>query len=267
MAQLPDLTINRPRLAATVELQQATFSSGDCSVIEGCIRAGTRTVLKFDAGFQNVGAGDLVIGDPNARPDLFEASTCHGHFHMRGVAIYELLNGAGAAVVRARKQGWCFRDNEPFSPDAGPGKYTCEDQGISAGWEDIYDKSLDCQWLDVTGLPGGKYVLRVVVNPDRVFRESNYGNNTVSVSIALPGAPQTTTPPPASKPPPPKVQPTQPGKKLENAWKKLKDKFKHKKPKKHKGKGKPKPKMPIAVHDHDDDDGDGNTGDHDKDGN
>jgi hypothetical protein len=243
VAQLPDLVINKPRLAASVELQQVAFSGSECSVIEGCVPAGNRKLLKFDVGFQNAGNADLVIGDPNARPDLFEASSCHGHFHMSGVAHYELLNSGGGTVVRARKQGWCFRDNEPFRAGAGPGKYDCANQGISAGWEDVYDKSLDCQWLDVTGVPGGKYLLRVVVNPDHVFRESNYGNNAVSVSITLPGAAQTTPTTPTTSEPP-KVGSEPP--KVTSPWKKLQDKAKAKKPKKakkakkgkHKGKGK-----------------------------
>lgn len=243
MAQLPDLVINKPRLAASVELQQVTFSASECSVVEGCVPEGARKLLKFDVGFQNAGNADLVIGDPNARPDLFEASSCHGHFHMRGVANYELLNAGGGSVVRARKQGWCFRDNEPFRADAGPAKYDCANQGISAGWEDVYDKSLDCQWLDVTGVSGGKYLLRVVVNPEHVFQESNYGNNAATISITLPGVPQTTTPPGTSEPP--KVTPS--------PWKNLKDKAKHKKPKKPR-KNKGKKKGHHKIHHPDDDD-------------
>ena len=249
MAQ-PDLIINRPRLAASVEIQNVTFSPGDCSVVEGCVGQGTRKLLKFDVGFMNNGNADLIIGDPNARPDLFDFSPCHGHFHMHGVADYDLLDASGTAIVRARKQGWCFRDNEPFRQGAGPAKYDCSHQGISAGWEDIYDKSLDCQWLDITGVPGGQYRLRVIVNPDQVFQESNYANNTVTVVVTLPGAapqpaPQPTpAPQPAPRPAPqpaPRVTPAprpKPAvaKKVQNPWQKLQKKFKAKKPKKKKGK-------------------------------
>ena len=243
----PDLVINRPRLAASVEIQRVTFSPADCSVVEGCVPEGSRKLLKFDVGFQNAGNADLIIGDPNTRPDLFDFSPCHGHFHMHGVADYDLLSADGSTVVRARKQGWCFRDNNPFRAGAGPAKYDCGNQGISAGWEDIYDKSLDCQWLDITGVPGGQYRLRVTVNPDHVFEEANYANNTVSVPVTLPGAvatppPSTTQPPPIVKTPAPTkpkpmVQPVVVKNKIENPWKKLNDKFKKKKLKKKKGKG------------------------------
>jgi hypothetical protein len=246
MAQ-PDLVINKPRLAASLEIQRVTFSASDCSVVEGCAPEGSRKLLKFDVGFQNAGNADLIIGDPTARPDLFEFSPCHGHFHMHGVADYDLISADGTTVVRARKQGWCFRDNNPFRAGAGPAKYDCANQGITAGWEDIYDKSLDCQWLDITGIPGGQYRLRVTVNPDHVFEEANYANNSVSVPVILPGAvttppPPTTQPPPIVKtPPPPKpkpmVQPAVAKKKIENPWKKLNDKAKKKKPKKKKAKG------------------------------
>ncbi|HKQ40387.1 MAG TPA: lysyl oxidase family protein [Verrucomicrobiae bacterium] len=256
----PDLVINKPRLAASVEIQRVTLSPADCSVVEGCAPEGSRKLLKFDVGFQNAGNADLVIGDPNARPDLFEFSPCHGHFHMHGVADYDLLNANGTAVVRARKQGWCFRDNNAFRPGAGPAKYDCANQGISAGWEDIYDKSLDCQWLDITGVPGGQYRLRVIVNPDHVFEEANYANNTVTVVITLPGAPQV-TPPPVTQPPPTQVKMPPPAKtnpllkaiankkKIENAWKKLHDKLKKKKQKK-----KLKPKVHPLIKGGDDKD-------------
>lgn len=254
IAALPDLVIDRPLLASSVQVQGATFARGDCAVVEGCAAGGARRLLRFAVGFKNVGKADLVIGDPNARPDLFEASPCHDHFHLKGAAGYELVNSAGSTVLRARKQAFCFRDNVAFGANAGPAKFTCDFQGISAGWEDIYDNTLDCQWLDITGLAGGSYSLRITVNPDAVFREGNYDNNTASVSITLPGKlPQTQ---------PPKV--TQP----EPDWKKLADKFKkHKKDKKKKGQKKKGKGKGHHHHDrdHDDDDRNGDRDDDDDD--
>jgi hypothetical protein len=254
-AALPDLVIDKPLLAGSVEIQKATFAGADCAVVESCIATGNRRLLKFDVGFKNIGRGDLVIGDPNARPDLFESSPCHGHFHMKGAANYELVNSSGQTVLRARKQAFCFRDNVQFDGAAGPAQYDCDFQGITAGWEDIYDKSLDCQWLDITGIAGGTYLLRVTVNPEGIFQESNYGNNAATVSINLPGAA------PQPQPQPPQTQPpsgSQPGvKKGEPEWKKLNDKFKKNKKKKHKHKKhKPQPvKDDDQGEDHDDHEG------------
>ena len=34
-------------------------------------------------------------------------------------------------------------------------KYDCSNQGIQKGWSDLYGNALDCQWLDITGVPSG----------------------------------------------------------------------------------------------------------------
>src|SRR5687768_270933 len=85
-AAMPDLVIDRPLLASSVQLESASYSASDCAVVEGCAASGTRRLLRFAVGFKNIGKADLVIGDPNARPELFEASPCHDHFHMKGAA-------------------------------------------------------------------------------------------------------------------------------------------------------------------------------------
>ena len=256
-AALPDLVIDRPLLGESVEVQHATFGAGDCAVAEGCSAEGTRRLLRFAVGFKNIGKAALVIGDPHNRPEMFESSPCHGHFHLKGAAAYELLNSSGETVLRARKQAFCFRDNVAFSASAGPARFTCEFQGISAGWEDIYDKSLDCQWLDITGLAGGTYLLQVTVNPDGVFTESNYGNNTASVSITVAG--NRPEQPPSGGTTSPNV------KKPENGWKKLADKFKKNKDKKKKKKHKHKHKGKGKGHGHHHDDDNDRGHDHDDD--
>ena len=211
-AELPDLIINRSRLVSSVELQQRTFSASDCAVVEQCIKAsGTRRLLLFEVAFVNIGKADLKIGSPHDRPGIFQFSACHGHHHLSGAASYELLTSDGRSVNAARKQAFCLRDNSPYSSSSGPSHgYDCDNQGLTAGWEDIYPKSLDCQWLDVTGLPGGTYTLKVTVNPVRVFQESNYGNNSAYVSVQLPpkanATPPTVSNPPGA-PPAPKVTP------------------------------------------------------------
>ena len=63
---------------------------------------------------------------------------------------------------------------------------TCNFQGISAGWADIYHRGLDCQWIDITGVPSGRYVLEVHVNPARVIHEGNYQNNVGRAEVVVP---------------------------------------------------------------------------------
>ena len=185
---LPDLKINRNLLVRSVEVQFRDFSADSCAVIEGCVPGpGFHKIMMFDASIANIGTGDLKIGDPAARTNLFHFSECHGHYHMKGFSSYRLLNSSGTEVRRSRKQGFCLRDNRPFLADAPPASgYDCDNQGISRGWQDIYDKSLDCQFLDVTGIPPGRYQLQIIVNPLRLLKESNYDNNAVTVPVTIP---------------------------------------------------------------------------------
>lgn len=44
-------------------------------------------------------------------------------------------------------------------------KFNDHIQGIQVGWTDWYPYWLDCQWIDVTGLELGPYILDVIVNP------------------------------------------------------------------------------------------------------
>jgi hypothetical protein len=275
-AALPDLIINRSRLASGIEITERSFAASDCAAIEGCIRgSGTRKLLLFEVAFVNIGQGDLVIGSPHNNPALFEYSPCHDHHHLSSAASYGLFTSDGRSVNVARKQAFCLRDNVAYSSSSGPSHgYDCENQGLTAGWEDIYPKNLDCQWLDITGLPAGTYTLRVTVNPSRVFAESNYGNNTASVTVQIPGNPS--TPPPIVTEPPdtPPTQVTPPGTDTPPKLKKSKksrnkhlkkarsNKGKHKGWHKKKAKKKPAPKPQR----HDDDDG-GNrqSGSHDDD--
>src|SRR5439155_9129659 len=174
-----------------------------------------------------IGDGDLLLGEPQANPDLFVWSPCHGHYHLKGVADYQIIASDRTTLLTPRKQAFCLRDDISAVSGSGPAKFNCDFQGITAGWEDVYDKSLDCQWLDITGIPDGDYILRVVCNPEKIFVESNYDNNAATVAITL----ATTNGPPPPPPPPPSTNCTcKCEKKCDSNkpwdWKKLCDKFK-----------------------------------------
>lgn len=197
---LCDLTIDANQLRASLKLKIDQFKAGDCAIVEGCVTGGgKRSLLKFDVAIPNVGSADLVLGNPADNLDLFYYSPCHGHYHLLGFASYELLDSTGATVVTGRKQAFCLEDFTQLDPNAGPAKYTCSNQGISVGWSDVYGSYLDCQWLDVTNVPAGTYMLKVVVNSDSVTHardgnanlinpalvESNYQNNVAMVPVTL----------------------------------------------------------------------------------
>lgn len=184
----PDLMINRGLLRTSVIVEREGFRYSDCDYVEGCLKtAGVRKLLKVDVGLANVGKSDLVIGSPQGRPDLFVWSPCHQHYHMKTMVHYRLLNMNYVPVTNGRKQAFCLRDNYPYSGTAGPSHgYNCSYQGITAGWQDVYDKSLACQYVDITGVPPGQYFLEVEVNPLHVFDETTFSNNKVIVLVNIP---------------------------------------------------------------------------------
>lgn len=183
-AALPDLIVNSA--AVNPHIEQRTFTSTNCEVIEGCVPVGTRQLLLFTTESPNIGAGDLVLGDPTTN-SLFVWSPCHGHYHFTNYAQYTLLDSNFNAVIAGRKTAFCLEDVVPWSANANPyPAYNCNFQGIQAGWADIYDDSLPCQWIDITGLPAGNYWLQIIVNPDNIIAESDTSNNLIQVPVTVP---------------------------------------------------------------------------------
>ena len=184
----PDMTVDRYLLRVSGLVERQYFTTTDCNYVEGCTKIpGLRKLFKVDVGLVNIGKGDLVIGAPEDHPGLFVWSPCHQHYHMKTMVHYRLLNMNFAPVTTGRKQAFCLRDNYPYLNTAGASTgYNCGYQGITRGWEDVYDKSLDCQYLDVTGVPPGQYYLEVEVNPLHVFDEATYSNNKVMVRVTIP---------------------------------------------------------------------------------
>lgn len=90
--------------------------------------------------------------------------------------------------------GYCVDDNGQVMTSAnqvnyglGGGEYACGfDQGISAGFTDIYHYYLDGMGITIPeGVCNGNYYLVVVVDPDNNFVEVNDDNNVMAVPITL----------------------------------------------------------------------------------
>lgn len=66
-----------------------------------------------------------------------------------------------------------------------PCRFRCSSgiQGISVNCGDLYARHLDCQWIDISDVPTGKYILRQSVNPDRLALESDYRNNVAECTL------------------------------------------------------------------------------------
>lgn len=128
------------------------------------------------------------MGRPGENNAL-QFDSCLNRYTRAGFFSYELLNPDGSLAAPGKKQAWCSEDSAPFpestAPSRGPARYSCDYQGISVGWMDIYESSIDCQWIDVTDVVPGVYTLRVAVNEDRSIEETNYDNNVKEMDVTI----------------------------------------------------------------------------------
>jgi len=214
---LPDLIVDQQKLVSQIFVSEEQFNNNDCNVVEGCVtKAGKHTLLRFNTSTANVGQAALVIGSPSGCLQLFHLSECHGHYHYENYADYRLWTTEGYAIWQAlrrtdlraddgvnaqllsvavangeliigHKQGFCMVDSYRFDPNSGPAEKVYTDcnsnQGISVGWSDEYGSHLPGQFVQITGLPDGDYVLENQVNPLQLLPESDYTNNFAFVKI------------------------------------------------------------------------------------
>jgi hypothetical protein len=188
------------------------------------VRDGDSYLLTFASAVDNVGSGPLLIeGErPNTSTPMMSVSQLvrrtdgstrvrpvgahihyvreetHEHWHLLSFESYELRRAANNELVRPdRKTGFCLGDRYrtdssttlPFmwTEDCGrnePGLLSVE-QGISPGYGDDYVPQLEGQYVDVTSVPAGRYLLVHRVNPEGVLEEETLSNNAASVLIRI----------------------------------------------------------------------------------
>jgi hypothetical protein len=177
------------------------------------VRVDGRRLLRFTSVMVNAGQGPMeVLGRRTASHDpwtvtqvidddaggerrvptdayLVYAGDGHDHWHVRKMMAYHLFS---TRVTRGdSKVGFCFFDTTLRYPSlarspgsayyreswCGTRRSTTSRTGISVGWADRYTWKLAYQWIDITGLPGGDYTLRAIVDPYDWFLETNDGDN------------------------------------------------------------------------------------------
>jgi hypothetical protein len=118
----------------------------------------------------------------------------HHHFHLDEFQSYELLSEDRSTVVASsEKISFCLTD--VLAVDADPRSdgdvflelqpFDCgiHEQGINTGHADYYGAELPDQWIDVTGLPSGRYWIRLTVDPRGLLVESDTTNNTAQFPV------------------------------------------------------------------------------------
>lgn len=187
-----DVTVDLQAIERSWILRDETFAPTHCAVIEGATQPGLRRLLRFDTIIINMGQLHLTIGDPDAPeppivPGDFEFAPCHDHHHFTGWSTYELRTLGGALVAEGHKQAFCLLDTVRYVFGRPSQGYDCHFQGLSSGWGDEYDRSLDGQWVDVTGVPAGTYRLVVSINvAGKVAEANDVWPNTAEVMVTLP---------------------------------------------------------------------------------
>src|SRR4051812_40324463 len=136
----------------------------------------------------------------------------HGHYHFDGFAQSRLWatdaagNRTGAApVATGSKVSFCiattninpaYWGHQGFGADAYPAPDCLEPdstsngldhfkQGMSVGWTDEYNWFLPGQYVEVSGVPDGRYILETSVDPTSRLRESDRTNDCGSVRVRL----------------------------------------------------------------------------------
>ncbi|XP_062860526.1 lysyl oxidase homolog 1 [Trichomycterus rosablanca] len=193
---LPDLLPDPHYVQASTYIQRAHMYSLRCAAEEKCLSStayGTditdydvRVLLRFPQRVKNQGKADFM---PNRPRHTWEWHSCHQHYHsMDEFSHYNLLEvSTGNKVAEGHKASFCLEDT---MCDFGHLKrYACTShtQGLSPGCYDTYNADIDCQWIDITDVKPGNYILKIQVNPKYTVRESDYSNNIVRCNIHYTG--------------------------------------------------------------------------------
>jgi hypothetical protein len=144
-------------------------------------------------------SGGYREGDTVAR--MFWSGDGHNHWHvdnLQSSRIDRLPEPSQSPLRTGAKQGFCFYDTHAFnlSLPRAPGSAvyrTCgtspsqltTTMGLSVGWSDVYPWNIAFQWIDITGLPSGRYRLTVIADPSGWFEELGGANNTSWIDIEL----------------------------------------------------------------------------------
>ncbi|MDQ1713723.1 MAG: hypothetical protein QOE45_3173 [Frankiaceae bacterium] len=179
----------------------ANFGTGpfeirtDASTAAGA-RAVAQRVYRSDGSYSDVRAG------------TFELDPAHAHFHITQFAVAALWRSTAGGVRLGRspvrtgdKAGFCLEDVQhrggnaeaaytwPVAcyPVPGPGGSLTQVQGISVGWSDVYDIAVPHQYVEISGVADGYYLLQVTVDPGHRVRERTTRDNVVWQRVRLCG--------------------------------------------------------------------------------
>ncbi|XP_072524968.1 lysyl oxidase-like 5b [Salminus brasiliensis] len=193
---LPDLVPDPYSIQAGSYVQRMQMYALRCAAEENCLARSAyrptvrdidyRVLLRFPQKVRNLGTTDFLPVKPRHQ---WEWHSCHQHYHsMDAFSHYDLLDvTTGRKVAEGHKASFCLEDT-----GCDPGfrrRYACtaHTQGLSPGCHDTYAANIDCQWIDITDVLPGNYILKVSVNPNFLVPESDFSNNVVRCEVFYSG--------------------------------------------------------------------------------
>lgn len=197
MAPLEDFGIER-KGGSTVWLRFSTIVVNVGDIPFEVVGAGpTDTNNERHTVYQRVDSSDGTSSLVPTLAWMFWARDGHDHWHVDGLQTWELAyaNAPTSVIRTGKKTGFCFWDNYVYgstqSAHYHPNTTSACDvdtsdnvpMGLSVGWGDEYPASLTDQYIDISGLPWGDYVLTVTADPRNEFYEKDDSNNVVRAWI------------------------------------------------------------------------------------